>query len=159
MRPSSALAAIATAIGCAVAFAPAASAQDPIPIGPGQFFQGQVKGLHSGAVIYVVCPGPVTPGELGHPVSGQPVQVVPGSASTIGGYTGSLGTSVVASFGPSTTTAPQALTFTSYYALQDIPTTFWLPCGGTGVIPFTPQPTSPTAVTDHVSVTYENIAV
>jgi hypothetical protein len=158
MRPSSALAAIATAIGCALALAPAASAQDPIPIGPGQFFQGQVKGLHSGAVIYVVCPGPITAGELGHPVSGQPVQVVPGSSSAVGGYTGSLGTSVVALFGPSTT-AQQVLTFTSYYAPQDIPTTFWLPCGGTGVIPFAAEPTSPTAVTDHVDVTYENIAV
>lgn len=159
MRLSSALAAAAVVVGSIVSLAPAASAQDPVPIGPNQYFQGQVKGLHSGAVIYVVCPGPATPGQLGHPVSGQSVDVVLNSATTPGGYTGSLGKSVVASFGPTSSSAVQTLTFTSYYAPQNIPTTFWLPCGGSAVIPFAPQPTSPTAVTDHVSVTFENIAV
>lgn len=159
MRLSSALAAAAVVVGSVMSLAPAASAQDPVVIGPNEYFQGQVKGVHSGAVIYVVCPGPVTPGQLGHPVSGQAVQVVLGSSAAVGGYTGSLGKSVVASFGPATTSAPQALTFTSYYAPQNIPTTWWLPCGGNAVIPFTPQPTSPTAVTDHVGVTYVNIAV
>jgi hypothetical protein len=111
-------------------------------------------------VIYVVCPGPVWPGRLGHPVAGQPVQAVLGPATTPGGYTGSLGRSVVASFGPAAGTGtPQSLTFTSFFAPQDIPTTFLLPCGGgDAVIPFTPQPTSPTAITDQVSVTYVNIA-
>jgi hypothetical protein len=159
MRLWSTLTAAAAIVGCTVALAPAASAQNPIPIGPNQFFQGQVKGLHSGATIYVVCPGPSYPGQLGHPASGQSVQVVPGSAAAVGGYTGDIGNSVVASFGPNTTSAPQALTFTSYNVPQDIPSTFWLPCGGNAVIPFTPEPTSPTAVTDHVSVTFVNIAV
>jgi hypothetical protein len=165
MRPWSALAAATAVVGCALALAPAASAavqdpiQDPIPIGPNQSFQGNINGLHSGATIYVVCPGPIWPGRLGHPVSGQPVKTVLNSSTAAGGYTGSLGRSIVASFGPATTSTPQTLTFTSHYAPQDIPTTFLLPCDGTALVPFAPRPTSPTAVTDHVKVTFVNIAV
>ncbi len=162
MRPYAALAAASAAVGCTIALAPPSSAavQDPIPIGPNQFFQGQVKGLHSGAEILVVCPGPASPGELGHPVAGQPVQAVTRPSTTPGGYTGSLGRSIVASFGPAaSSTTPQRLTFTSFYAPQSIPTSFWLPCDGTALIPFTPEPTSPTAVTDYVKVTFVNIAV
>lgn len=158
MRPSSALAAAAVVVGSVMSLAPAASAQAAAVIGPNQYFQGQVKGVHSGAVIYVVCPGPIGPGTVGHPASGQAVQVVPGSASATGGYTGGAGTSVVASFGSASGTL-QDLTFTSYNAPQDIPTTWWLPCGGNADIPFAPQPASPTAVTDHGSVTYMSIAV
>jgi len=157
------LALLAAVVGGTLALAPTAYAdpvQDPLPIGPNQFFQGQVKGLHSGATIYVVCPGPATPGQVGHPVSGQPVQVVQGIATTSGGYTGSLGRSVVADFSPPiSSTTPERLTFSSYYAPQNLPTTFLLPCSGTVKIPFVPLPTSPTAVTDYVAVTYVNIAV
>jgi hypothetical protein len=166
MRPHSVLATATAVVSCAVALASPAAAQDPpvqdpVPIRPNQFFQGQVKGVHAGAEVFVVCPGPTSPGRLGHPVAGQPVEVVLGPSPTAaGGYTGSLGTSVVAAFGPASSVgAPQRLTFTSAYAPQDIPTTFWLPCDGTQKVPFTPQPTSTTAITDYVTVTYVNIAV
>jgi hypothetical protein len=155
------LALLAATAGVTLALAPTAfAAQDPIPIGPNQYFQGQVKGLHASAEIDVVCPGPVTPNRQGHPVAGQNVQVVLGASSTTAGYTGSLGRSVVADFSPAISSGlPQRLTFTSYYAPQEIPTSYWLPCFGTVKVPFVPQPTGPTAITDYVVVTYVNIAV
>ncbi len=153
------LAALVVSPVAVAALAPAAYAQDPLPIRPGQYFQGVVKGVQADAQVEVVCPGPIYPGRLGHPVAGQEVEVVPGSSSTAAGYTGSLGTSVVSAWGGTSSGAAQLMTFSSYYAPQDIPTGFWLPCGGSVKVPFSPQPTSPTAVTDYVTVTFVNIAV
>jgi len=153
MSPGKMLAAALTAL--AALFLAAGSAAAEQRIGPNQQFAGVVNGSAANATIFVVCPGPVVPGQTGHPVAGQGVQVV---LNTGGGFTGSAANSIVASFGPSSTTA-QALVFKEYGVPQDIPTTFFLPCGGTGTAFFAPQPTSPTARSATVRVTFVNIAV
>lgn len=153
------LAAAATvALGAALVPAATAAAQDPLPITPNTSFTGLVNGKTADAVITVVCPGPVTPTSVGHPISGQTAEVrsiLP--PPTPAGYTGSLGREIVAGF-DSASSAQQALAFTSYFAPAKIPTTWLLPCGGTGVMTFVPQPTSPTARSYTVKVTFLNIA-
>ena len=144
--------------GGMTAIAPAALADVTSPIGPNQVFHGLVNGVHDKAQIRVVCPGPAFPGQTGHPVSGQTIAVGPeASSSGIGGYTGSAGTSVVAGFLASATT--NMFRFTDYNAPQPIPTSILVPCSGTDKIRFTPEPTSSTARSDDVVVTFVNIAV
>jgi hypothetical protein len=155
MRVRSILAVTAALLGGTVLAAPAALAQDPIPIGPNQPFIGLVNGVHTGAIIKVVCPVPITPGELTHPLPGQTVEVEPGSLVTPGGYTGSLAHSIAVSFTSPVVTPPIVLT--SYYVPTAIPTSILVPCSGPGVVTFNPEPTSPTAVPDHVDVTFANV--
>ena len=136
-----------------------AAVVDPAPIGPNQWFTGQVNGTSSNAVIKVVCPGPATPGQTGHPVSGQTVDVLPatGPATTGTGYTGETADHITVDFGTPATTGPTTLT--DYAVQAPIPTTIALPCSGTGTVAFIPAPTSPTAMTTTLTVTYLNIAV
>jgi hypothetical protein len=47
----------------------------------------------------------------------------------------------------------------AYGVKAEIPTGIELPCYGTGKVAFVPQPTSPTARTAYVTVTYESIGV
>ena len=133
----------------------AGSAAAQTSIGPNQQFAGVINGSAAKAVVYVVCPGPVGPGSTGPPRSGQGVQVVENTGT---GFTGSAADHIVASFGSTTGTA-QTLVFKEYGVPQDIPTTFRLPCGGTGTVFFTPLPTSSTARSATVEVTFINIAV
>ena len=156
------LAAAATvALGAAlvpVATAATASAQDPIAITPNTYFVGLVNGKTADAVITVVCPGPVTTGSLGHPVAGQTAEVrspVPTAAPA--GFTGSAGREIVAGF-TSASTVVQSIRFGSYFAPAAIPTTWLLPCGGSATMTFVPEPTSPTARSYTVTVTFLNIA-
>ena len=142
----------------------AAAAVDPAPIGPHQFFVGEVNGISTAssaaAVIKVGCFGPVTPGETGHPVAGQYVDVLPVAPPTTvdDGYTGESADHIVVDFGvPSSTGLP--VTLTSYAVRAEIPTTLSLPCSGAGDVAFVPAPTSATARTALVKVTYENIGV
>ena len=48
--------------------------------------------------------------------------------------------------------------FKAYFAPAAIPTTWLLPCGGTGTMTFAPEPTSPTARSYSLTVTFLNIA-
>jgi hypothetical protein len=156
--------AAAAVVALGAALVPAATAaadpvQDPLPITPNTYFAGLVNGKAADAVITVVCPGPVTANSVGHPVSGQTAEVrsvLPPSTTPLG-YTGGLGREIVAGF-TSASSATQALVFTSYFAPAKIPTTWLLPCGGTGVMTFVPQPTSPTARSYSLTVTFLNIA-
>ncbi len=143
----------------AAAVAPAAAATDPGPIGPGQYFTGQVNGVSEKAVIQVVCAGPVSGTSTGHPVAKQTVDVVaaPSSSSADIGYTGDAADHVLVDFGNTTTST--ALTLQSYEAKAEIPTALNLPCSGTGKVAFVPAPTSNTARSSTIVVTYENIAV
>ena len=155
------LAAAATvALGAALvpAATAAAAVQDPIPVTPNTSFIGLVNGASADAVITVVCPGPITPSSVGHPVSGQTAEVrsVQPTVTPVG-YTGSLGREIVAGF-DSSTSAQQGLVFTSYFAPGKIPTTWLLPCGGTGTMLFVPEPTSPTARSYSLTVSFQNIA-
>lgn len=138
----------------------AAAAVDPAPIGPHQWFSGQVNGVTANAVITVGCVGPVLPGQTGHPVSGQSVSVVPapGAVTSNDGYTGEAADHVVVDFGAPASTG--SATVLQYYGVKAaVPTSIELPCYGSGKVVFVPAPTSSTARTATVPVTYRSIGV
>lgn len=158
------------ALGLTAAIAPAAQAvQDPIPVGPNYYFTATVNGgptPTSTAVpaIKVVCPGPITPGETGHPISGQTVEVdaafPPYSNLTQLGFTGSAAHEIDAIIGtPSGAAVNPPIVLKNFFVAYPIPTTLNLPCGGNGVVSFVPIPTSPTARGVAINVVFENIAV
>jgi hypothetical protein len=155
--------AVAATLALGAAVVPAlsaatAAAQDPIPITPNTFFVGLVNGKAADAVVTVVCPGPITPTSVGHPVAGQTAEVRSITPPpTLSGFTGSLGHQIVAGF-TSSSTAAQNIVFSSYFAPAAIPTTWLVPCGGSGTMTFVPQPTSPTARSYSVAVTFLDIA-
>lgn len=157
MKTTRLLATSGILIGVALTTAPAASADVIVPIGPNQVFQGLVNGVHDNAQITMICPGPVVPGQTGHPASGQTISVsqVP-STTTPNGYTGSAATSIFASFSTSSSTA--GFRFAAYNAPQQIPTSIYLPCSGSAPLTFAPEPTSDTARSDVIEVTFVNIA-
>jgi hypothetical protein len=134
--------------------------QDPIPIRPGQYFSGYINGHPPGqAIIWTNCFGPIQPGQTGHPLANQTVEVEPPaiSSSTADlGYTGTAADSIVATLGTPTGPIPTVIAkFTLYYVVQDIPTTITVPCSGPGVATFTPVPGSATASPATLSVTFE----
>jgi hypothetical protein len=161
-RLSRSLLVLTTAV-LTLALAPAMSAgaktlQDPVPIGPNEYFTGLVNNHPPGqAVIYVVCPGPE--GLTGHPEANQPVEVETALSTSPGdiGYTGSAGDKITAALATSTVTIVIA-DFTSYFVKQYIPTNIEVPCSGSGTVAFIPSPTSGTAKTAILDVTFENIA-
>jgi hypothetical protein len=151
-----------------LAFAPAATAAASpvtVPVGPDQFFGGLVNGSNGSTnapvPIQTSCIGPITPGETGHPLPGQTVEVVLANpaSSSIQGYTGSAAKSIIADliFTP-TPTGPtyieQVATFTSYDVIEPIPVTLTAPCSGDGVMSFMPNPGSPTAKPANVPVVF-----
>jgi len=147
---------LASMLAAAAAMAlTAAGAAAQTPIGPNQQFAGAVNGSTTEANIFMVCPGPGFTGQTGHPRSGQGIQVVENTGT---GFTGAAADRIVASFGP-TSSASLVFVFTEYGVVQDIPTTALLPCSGTGVMTFAPQPTSATARSATVKVHFVNIAV
>jgi len=159
------------ALALAAVAAPAAVAdpvQDPIPIRPNTFFTGTVNGPASSTgaepVIKVICPGPIRPGETGHPLAGQFVEAQEVAATPLPGnppgFTGSLGTSIDVLFSTATSASVNPpIVLTSYFAPVAIPTTLNLPCGGAGIASFVPIPTSPTARGYALNVLFANIAV
>lgn len=152
-RTSTAFLVIATAAAAMFGGATAAMAQGA-PIGPNQFFIGLVNGNHTNAVIYMICPGPSFPGQTGHPEGNQNVSVTQ-SSTTTSGFTGSLADSIVVSFTPASS---GGITLKNYDTLAAIPTSLVLPCAGTGKVTYNPEPTSQTAKSDVVTVTFINIA-
>ncbi len=126
---------------CALAGLPGAAlagpVKDPVPIAPGQPFAGLVNGASSGAVIEMACFGPVHPGQTGHPLADQSVEVQrspkgPGSTGKARQIVAELsvreGASVPLELGR----------FSSYYVAIPIPTTLRLPCDGSGTLTFAP---------------------
>lgn len=159
------------ALGLAGAVAPAAQAvQDPIPVGPNYYFTATVNGGPTPTstavpVIKVICPGPITPGETGHPLAGQTVQVnalfPPYSVDlTQLGFTGSAAHEIDAIFGgPAAAAVNPPIVLKAFFVAYPIPTSLNLPCGGSGSVSFVPIPTSPTARGVAVNVLFANIAV
>jgi len=131
-------------------------------IGPNQSFIGQVNGTHPKATIKVVCPGPVRPppfAQSGHPLADQTLGVAPAPSTTAHtGFTGSRVKSITATFVLPVDAPTVPVTFT-HYGSQPIPTSLLLPCSGSAPVVFSPQPTSKTARSASVTVTYENVAV
>jgi hypothetical protein len=121
-----------------------AAVQDPVPVGPNQFFSGTVNGQVGTATIQTDCVGPVVSGQVGHPTAGQYVEAIlaDGSSSQTG-YTGDSAQSLAVTLGSATSTASAAVgTIDDYYVPLAIPTTLTVPCGGTGTVTFTPTPSS-----------------
>jgi hypothetical protein len=149
-------AALSMAVGGA-ALATTRQVHDPVPIGANQYFSGYVNGHPPGAaIIRVAC---VVGAKTGHPLGDQPVEVQPVPASSSAsdvGFTGSKGDKITASLSP-TTAATIIASFTSYYVPKDIPTSITVPCSGTGTMLFVPTPTSKTAKTAKLTVTFGNI--
>lgn len=162
-RSSMIFAATAMFVLAPAAVAAASPVQDPIPIGPNQFFSGLVNGstgLAAPAEIMTDCFGPIQPGQTGHPLPGQTVEVelasAPVSTGDVG-YTGSARsiTAYLAWPYPTATTPPELVaTFGSYYVPQPIPVTLTVPCAGTGAVSFVPTPDSNTGRTATVRVTF-----
>jgi hypothetical protein len=128
---------------------------DPAPIGPNQVFEGLVNDASANAIIQMGCGGPGGPGETGHPLMNQTVAVLPlvSPVSTDNGYTGSAANRINVTFGLPSTAQP-AVVLTTWAVRVAIPTTLTLPCSGTGVVLFTPAPTSSTARPATVHVTF-----
>jgi hypothetical protein len=148
---------LAGILGVAVPAGMAAAQPANPPVGPNQSFVGLVNDQTANATVQVLCPGgPLRIGERGHPLPGQTVGVASPSASAMSlGFTGTLAHSIVAAFTPTTTvSAISGVTFTAY-GDQPIPTTLLLPCYGTAAVLFVPRPTSRTARSARVTVTYE----
>ena len=130
-------------------------------VGPNQHFGALVNGRNgvtTPAPIRMACFGPVRPGQKGHPMAGQSVQVFRPEAIVIRhpGFTAKNADRIVASFGPSPAATPGAntVTFTKYGLNKSIPTSLLLPCAGTGKVSFTPRPTSPKSLPATVRVSY-----
>lgn len=162
-------AAVLTVAATALAVLPAAASADVIGplVGPKQYFTGSVAGVASsgaadgGAIIGVNCAGPAS---TGSPLAGQSVQVkllVP-PTSAIVGYTGTAATSIEANLiwtnGEVVFVTPLA-NFKQYATALQIPTNIKVPCSGTGEVSFDPQPSSSSAVSYVVPVTFESVGV
>ena len=131
----------------------------PTTIGPGQHFVGLVNGHAANATIAMVCFPPLNPGKFGHPLAGQTVAVEPPSTTARStGYTGTRGRSVVAAFVTPIAAGTSTVTFT-HYGAQPLPDTLLLPCAGSGTVVFSAKPTSKTARSATVTVTYGNVTV
>jgi hypothetical protein len=122
-------------------------------IGPNQSFAGRVNGGFYRVTIAMACFGPIEPGETGHPVSGQTLEVIPPPPVAYGpihiGYTGSTGTSVVVRQG-----GAKLARLTQYFQMVNIPTTAVFPCAGKGMFRFVPKPISSDSLVGRVSVRF-----
>lgn len=138
---------------------PAAAAgpvQEPSgpPIGPNQAFVGVVNGAIGPSRIAVVCDGPIGPGgATGHPLPGQTVEArsVPEASTPEPGFTGASGTKVGVSLG---TRAGAPIVLGYWQTRVEIPADVLVPCGGSAVVSFVPDPLSPTARRSAVHVRF-----
>ena len=149
-------AALLTAVAAAPAWADPVI--DPAPIGPNQYFYGLVNDHAGQANILMGCAGPA--GGTGHPLAGQTVKVFPAPAPTTSdlGFTGSAANAIAVRF-PSPTVTNTPVILHDYAVSAPIPTSLTLPCSGSGTVAFVPQPTSLTAHTATVTVTFISIGV
>jgi hypothetical protein len=154
---AAALVALAT---LCIGIAPASAATR---VGPHQIFVGLVNHQYGPANIAVGCVGPIRPGETGPVVGGQTVEILPApSTASTAGYTGSAGRRVVVSIVVPVVTpgGPQIpITLTEYGKPAPIPTSLMVPCSGSGIALFTPEPTSKTARSASVPVRFVSIGV
>lgn len=138
-------------LGVAVVAAAVAMQAGPAqahPVGPKQYFTGVINGKDGNTVIPITitmnCPGPIRPGQTGHPLAGQTLAVhqeFPPSSGGSLGYTGNdseIGVFFIAP--PPAGARPAASTpvFTRYDRTRPLPTSLTLPCSGTGTVWFTP---------------------
>lgn len=151
----------AVVAGLSLSAGPALAGPRP-RVGPHQSFDGLVNGHRGNAavpvVVFVACAGPIRPGETGHPVAGQTVEILPAAAARAhSGSTGDAATSIEAFFGappPAGAHTPaksratgsrstDTVTFHRYALVRPIPPSIELPCSGTGQVTFVPFPRTP----------------
>jgi hypothetical protein len=103
----------------------------------------------------MACFGPIRPGQTGHPFAGQTVEVLPAPVSTTSdiGFTGSAADDIDVHF-PTPTVANAPVVLHDYAVTAPIPVSLTLPCFGSGPVTFVPNPTSPTARTATVTVSF-----
>jgi hypothetical protein len=151
------LIAVAAATCTAVTAAPASADAviDPAPIGPHQYFFGEVNGQAGHATIQMGCFGPIYRGQHGHPLVGQTVKVLPAPAPTPRdlGFTGGAAHTIDVRF-PTPTVAKVPVVLRDYAVTAPIPVSLILPCAGRGNVAFVPDATSPTARTTTVTVSF-----
>jgi hypothetical protein len=153
LRRSAMFAAVCLCLTGLAALASPAIASADNSIGPNQFFFGMINGHVADAPIFMRCVGPIHPGETGHPMPNQSMVVHPEAGPLPGGYTGSAANRIFA-YIVLPTPIPQGVNLTHYGVKVGIPTTFTLPCSGRGTVNFSPRPTSPTAQSELLSVTF-----
>ncbi len=148
-------AAAATITAVTAAPASADAIIDPAPIGPHQYFYGEVNNQAGQATIRMGCFGPNYPGQTGHPLAGQTVKALPAPVPTTSdiGFTGSAAHAIDVRF-PTPTVANDPVVLHDYAVTAPIPTSLILPCYGSGKVAFVPDPTSPTARTATVTVSF-----
>ena len=139
------------AIGAIALFGSAAIAvgqvQDPVLIGAHQAFVGLVNNSSSNATIEMACFGPSSPGEYGHPLEGQTLevkQVGPVTSAVPLAFTGTA-RKIEATYAISNTLEILLAEFSSYYVQMPLSTSLSFPCSGTAVIPFAPVEGGPSA--------------
>lgn len=147
------LAVVASSLGAWTTAASAAS-----PVGPRQVFVGLVNGKLANAEIRVGCFGPADPGETGHVLPGQSVEVLPApSSGSTAGYTGTkareVKLSIVLPVSPGVGPL-SGVVLADYGTPVAVPTSWSLPCSGAGVALFLPEPTSKTARSATVGVSF-----
>jgi hypothetical protein len=122
-------AATSTTVTAAVASADAVI--DPAPIGPHQYFFGEVNGQAGHATIKMGCFGPLYRGQHGHPLAGQTVKVLPAPALMTSdlGFTGSAAHAIDVRF-PTPTVAKIPVVLRGYAVTAPIPVSLILPCAG-----------------------------
>ena len=150
---------IAVAVG-ALAVAPSVAGalpvQDPVVIGPHESFVGAVNGATANGVINMACFGPIRPGQLGHPMSGQTSEVELSNVAGAG-FTGNANRieAFVTFASPTAGAVPVLGTYNSYFVPEPISTSLLLPCGGTGRVTFMPIAGGPHARPWVETVTFE----
>ena len=151
---------VGVAIGAIAVFGPAAIAsgqvQDPVLIGPNQAFVGLVNNRSSNAQIEMACFGPSWPGELGHPLAGQTLEVKlvgPRTSAVPLAFTGAA-REIQATYAISPTLEVLLAEFSSYYVQMPLSTSVTFPCSGTAVIPFAPVEGGPRARPWRTRVTF-----
>jgi hypothetical protein len=150
------VAAVAVCVGV-VAGTTSIAAASAVHVGPRQAFVGTVNHRTANAEIKVVCPGPVNTD--GHALGGQPLEVELGAViSTEFGYTGTEARAITTDLALNNGLAVRLSRFIYYGVPQPFPTKILIPCSGTGVVSFTPSPTSPSSRPYNVRVTFVNIA-
>jgi len=140
------LGSVATAVG---------QVHDPAPIGPNQSFVGLVNNRSSKAIIEMACFGPSEPGEYGHPLAGQTLEVAlsPLTSAVPLAFTGAAD-EIDATYEISGTLEVLLAEFSSYYVPAPLSTSLSFPCSGTGVIPFSPVEGGPRARPWNTKVTF-----
>jgi hypothetical protein len=154
------VAAVGAAVGLLAACPVAGAAvQDPVPIGPNEGFVGLVNSASANGVIQMGCFGPITPGEMGHPLAGQSTQVQLASLAMFAGFTGDAHQIRATLAYDSPAALPVVLaTFDNYYVRAPISTSLELPCAGKATVAFTPVNGGPSSRPWDETVTFASQA-